>query len=156
MKYLPNQLNKFQCLNRSINLNYTYLCSLQLFDVSGVKFVTSGLPLFVRWNMTVMAQTLKLNPSSSSTVGWRCQKRHIKVTYKVTLNWASFLFPIPIPMSNNGDIKQAEEGASAQHIEKPQATWTPEAERRLVRKMDLRILPMLILMYILNYVDRTK
>jgi hypothetical protein len=59
-------------------------------------------------------------------------------------------------MSNNGDIKQAEEGASAQHIEKPQATWTPEAERRLVRKMDLRILPMLILMYILNYVDRTK
>lgn len=29
-----------------------------------------------------------------------------------------------------------------------------EAEKRLVRKIDLRLLPMIILMYILNYIDR--
>lgn len=66
-----------------------------------------------------------------------------------------FSFSLSPPMSN-GDIKVAEEGLASQHIEGPKPDWDPEAERRLVRKMDLRILPMLILMYILNYVDRTK
>ena len=38
--------------------------------------------------------------------------------------------------------------------------WSPEqrleTEKRLVRKIDLRLLPMIILMYILNYIDRVS
>ena len=40
------------------------------------------------------------------------------------------------------------------------ASLTPEereqAERALVRKIDLRLLPMIIIMYILNYLDRNN
>lgn len=38
------------------------------------------------------------------------------------------------------------------------AAWSPEerrkAEKKLVRRIDLRLLPILFIMYILNYVDR--
>lgn len=35
-------------------------------------------------------------------------------------------------------------------------TWTPEEEKKLVRKIDLLLLPMIWFMYILSYMDRTK
>jgi hypothetical protein len=34
--------------------------------------------------------------------------------------------------------------------------WTPDAERRLVRKIDLYLLPMLWLMNLLSWMDRAK
>lgn len=35
-------------------------------------------------------------------------------------------------------------------------TWTPEEEKKLVRKIDLYLLPTIWLMYLLSYMDRTK
>jgi len=35
-------------------------------------------------------------------------------------------------------------------------TWTPEEEQKLVRKIDLFLLPTIWLMYLLSYMDRTK
>jgi hypothetical protein len=35
-------------------------------------------------------------------------------------------------------------------------TWTPEEEKKLVRKADLFLLPTIWLMYLLSYMDRTK
>jgi hypothetical protein len=35
-------------------------------------------------------------------------------------------------------------------------TWTPEEEKKLVRKIDLMLLPTIWLMYLLSYMDRTK
>lgn len=58
-------------------------------------------------------------------------------------------------MDRTEDIKVADERSLSQH-DGTTRSWSPEAERKLVRKVDLRILPMLIIMYILNYVDRTK
>jgi hypothetical protein len=37
-----------------------------------------------------------------------------------------------------------------------QLTWTPEEEKALVRKIDLYLIPMIWLMYLLSYMDRTK
>jgi hypothetical protein len=63
---------------------------------------------------------------------------------------------LAFPMGSN-DLKHTESGeVTASHYEGRQPDWSPEAERALVRKIDMRILPMLIIMYILNYVDRTK
>ena len=43
------------------------------------------------------------------------------------------------------------------HIEEtPAITWTPEEEKKLVRKVDLYLFPMIWLMYLLSYMDRTK
>ncbi|KAF1993466.1 pantothenate transporter liz1 [Amniculicola lignicola CBS 123094] len=47
------------------------------------------------------------------------------------------------------------------HIEKPEdasdgITWTPEEEKKLVRKIDLMLLPMIWCMYLLSYMDRTN
>jgi hypothetical protein len=58
-------------------------------------------------------------------------------------------------MNHTEDIKIADERSISHDDGKPRS-WSPEAERKLVRKIDFRILPMLIIMYILNYVDRTK
>lgn len=58
-------------------------------------------------------------------------------------------------MDRTEDIKVADERSLSQH-DGTTRSWSPEAERKLVRKVDLRILPMLIIMYILNYVDRTN
>ncbi|KAH8550881.1 MFS general substrate transporter [Umbelopsis sp. PMI_123] len=58
---------------------------------------------------------------------------------------------------DNNDLKNTESGGvTTTHYEGRQPDWSPEAERALVRKIDFRILPMLIIMYILNYVDRTN
>lgn len=63
---------------------------------------------------------------------------------------------LAFPMDNK-DLKRTESGeVTASHYEGHQPDWSPETERALVRKIDLRILPILIVMYILNYVDRTK
>lgn len=35
-------------------------------------------------------------------------------------------------------------------------TWTPEEEKKLVRKIDLYLLPTIWIMYLLSYMDRTK
>lgn len=47
--------------------------------------------------------------------------------------------------------------ASKNHVEvSEELTWTPEEERKLVRKIDLYLLPTIWLMYLLSYMDRTK
>jgi hypothetical protein len=49
---------------------------------------------------------------------------------------------------------------TARRFEAPEfiRNWTPEerhaAEKRLKAKIDLRLMPMIILMYIMNYLDR--
>jgi hypothetical protein len=35
-------------------------------------------------------------------------------------------------------------------------SWTPQEERKLVKKIDLMLLPTIWLMYLLSYMDRTK
>jgi hypothetical protein len=35
-------------------------------------------------------------------------------------------------------------------------SWTPEEEKALVRKVDLMLLPVIWVMYLLSYMDRTK
>lgn len=47
--------------------------------------------------------------------------------------------------------------ASKDHLEvSDELTWTPEEEAKLVRKIDLFLLPTIWLMYLLSYMDRTK
>ena len=47
---------------------------------------------------------------------------------------------------------------TAKHLEVTHTgiTWTPEEEKKLVRKIDLLLLPTIWLMYLLSYMDRTK
>ena len=51
-------------------------------------------------------------------------------------------------------------GATIEEVEVAQALqdYVPntDAERKLVRKIDLRLMPILWVMYVLNYVDRTN
>lgn len=35
-------------------------------------------------------------------------------------------------------------------------SWTPEEEKKLLRKIDLQLMPIMWLMYLLSYMDRTK
>lgn len=43
------------------------------------------------------------------------------------------------------------------HVEISQEIfWTEEEEKKLVRKIDLRLLPNIWIMYLLSYMDRTK
>lgn len=54
-----------------------------------------------------------------------------------------------------GDLKVMH--ASKDHVEVSEDfTWTPEEEKKLVRKIDLFLLPTIWLMYLLSYMDRTK
>lgn len=53
------------------------------------------------------------------------------------------------------DLKVMEN--SKDHVEvSEELTWTPEEEKKLVRKIDLYLLPTIWLMYLLSYMDRTK
>jgi hypothetical protein len=57
------------------------------------------------------------------------------------------------------DQKDFLEGPSrvAEHVEITQTiSWTAEEEKKLVRKIDLFLLPNIWLMYLLSYMDRTK
>ncbi|KAJ1304616.1 hypothetical protein OPQ81_005758 [Rhizoctonia solani] len=38
----------------------------------------------------------------------------------------------------------------------PKASWSEEEERRLIRKLDWRILPVVIILYLANFIDRTN
>ena len=52
------------------------------------------------------------------------------------------------------DVKEMD---TPKHIEVAgDFTWTPEEEKKLVRKIDLFLLPTIWLMYLLSYMDRTK
>lgn len=57
------------------------------------------------------------------------------------------------------DQKDFLEGPSqaSEHVEITQdITWTAEEEKKLVRKIDMFLLPNIWLMYLLSYMDRTK
>lgn len=52
------------------------------------------------------------------------------------------------------DLKEA---AESHHVEDSQGiAWTGEEEKKLVRKIDLFLMPNIWLMYLLSYLDRTK
>jgi hypothetical protein len=52
------------------------------------------------------------------------------------------------------DVKEMD---TAKHVEvADDFTWTKEEEQKLVRKIDLFLLPTIWLMYLLSYMDRTK
>jgi hypothetical protein len=51
---------------------------------------------------------------------------------------------------------QKEMDATKQIEVSGELTWTPEEEKKLVRKIDLFLLPTIWLMYLLSYMDRTK
>lgn len=54
-----------------------------------------------------------------------------------------------------GDMKKMD--TIKDHVEvSEELTWTPEEEKKLVRKIDLYLLPTIWLMYLLSYMDRTK
>lgn len=50
------------------------------------------------------------------------------------------------------------DNAKHEHVELSagEITWTPEEEAKLVRKIDLYLMPIMWLMYLLSYMDRTK
>jgi hypothetical protein len=52
------------------------------------------------------------------------------------------------------DVKDSD--ATKQIEVSGELTWTPEEERKLVKKIDLYLLPTIWLMYLLSYMDRTK
>lgn len=43
-----------------------------------------------------------------------------------------------------------------ERVESTELDWSPEEEKKLVRKIDMRLLPMIWIMYLLSYMDRTK
>ena len=43
-----------------------------------------------------------------------------------------------------------------EHVGREPPFYTPEEEKALVRKIDLVLMPMMWLMYLLSYLDRTK
>ena len=48
--------------------------------------------------------------------------------------------------------------ANDEHVEisTGEISWTPEEEKKILRKIDLQLLPIMWLMYLLSYMDRTK
>ena len=55
-----------------------------------------------------------------------------------------------------GELKGVKEGQLSyiEHFVAQDDAWRAEYTKKLVRKMDFRILPCLILMYLLNFLDR--
>ncbi|KAL5113336.1 hypothetical protein ACEQ8H_008799 [Pleosporales sp. CAS-2024a] len=53
-------------------------------------------------------------------------------------------------------VDQKDMGATKQIEVARELTWTPEEERKLVRKIDLFLLPTIWLMYLMSYMDRTN
>lgn len=55
------------------------------------------------------------------------------------------------------ECKEPGSAAPAEHLEiYGGLTWTEEEEQKLVRKIDLFLLPCIWIMYLLSYMDRTK
>ena len=64
-----------------------------------------------------------------------------------------------IHSTDAGDLKEFADShnGKTEHIEvRHDIVWTEKEERKLVRKIDLFLLPNIWLMYLLSYVDRTK
>lgn len=60
-------------------------------------------------------------------------------------------------MATVGDTKAFSETAEPiQGIESETASWDAEDEKRLVRKLDIRIFPVIIVLFILNFIDRNN
>lgn len=55
----------------------------------------------------------------------------------------------------DGDLKADVSSAQIENAEDA-PSFTPEEEKALVRKVDLYLLPMIWIMYLLSYMDRTK
>ena len=55
-------------------------------------------------------------------------------------------------------VKMASDHAKAyvEHFQAQDENWKREQERKLLRKLDLRLLPFLIIMYLLNFLDRSN
>jgi hypothetical protein len=67
----------------------------------------------------------------------------------------------PYQPANAGYAKEADKEATISDIEhleesRDQQEWTAEEEKRLVKKVDLFLLPTIWIMYLLSYMDRTK
>lgn len=55
------------------------------------------------------------------------------------------------------DLKGLEHQNFSEHVESSgDLTWTADEEKKLVRKVDLMLLPTIWIMYLLSYMDRTK
>lgn len=53
--------------------------------------------------------------------------------------------------------KETGSPAPTEHVEVDGGlTWTEEEEKKLVRKIDMFLLPCIWIMYLLSYMDRTK
>lgn len=70
---------------------------------------------------------------------------------------------MPVETTNLGDDSFVADGKDmgsptpTEHVEVDGGlTWTEEEEKRLVRKIDLFLLPCIWIMYLLSYMDRTK
>lgn len=59
-------------------------------------------------------------------------------------------------MSNNSESKTAATCDNDGDVGVTTAVWTPDDERRLVRKIDLRIFPAIIVLFVLNFIDRNN
>lgn len=53
---------------------------------------------------------------------------------------------IPVEMKNDTELHEVEDSQSDSEL-----SWTPEEEKKLVRKIDLYLLPTIWLMYLLSY-----
>lgn len=59
-------------------------------------------------------------------------------------------------MTEKTEPADVQAGESASITLDGRRTWSPEAEKALVRRMDIRILPTLIILFILNFIDRNN
>lgn len=61
-------------------------------------------------------------------------------------------------MSGEFDAQGKEDMFSQEieHVGREVPSYTPEEEKALIRKIDLVLMPMMWLMYLLSYLDRTK
>lgn len=53
-------------------------------------------------------------------------------------------------------LQDPAQAAFAQYFTGQDDAWRKEYEKRVVRKVDTRLLPMLIIMYLLNFLDRSN
>ncbi|PWI68526.1 hypothetical protein PCL_01615 [Purpureocillium lilacinum] len=108
----------------------------------------------------------------SSLARWRCEQRE-QVNMAEQENKPT-MDPAPAAVDGAADNDVAIEKEQLQHLDRastkdgPRPFQAPEIirsmspedrdafEKKLVRKIDLRLLPMIILMYILNYIDRNN
>lgn len=60
-------------------------------------------------------------------------------------------------MSNAGDMKDTADTKPQVEVDEGEiASWNAEDEKKLVRKLDIRIFPVIIVLFILNFIDRNN